>query len=355
MEKNPHPRVAVIVLGYNHKDTIKACLDSVLLQTRTPELLRYIDNASTDGSADFVREHFPSMDIQINAFNNGYAGAYQQSLSEVFKQDFNAIILLNPDMIVDERWLETLVDNAFQDNSVAIAQSKIYLYNAFAKTKTNRINTVGNHVHFLGFGYCGNYNQIDTQHTAKNHYITAASGAGMLIKKTAYRKILGLDASFFAYLEDQDINWQVHLQGYNVLLVATSIAWHQYDFHKKHLNNLKFYLIERNRLTFLLKHFETKTLVIIAPAFLIMECGMLFDALVRGYFKSKLQSYRDFARCIPDTFTKRKILQSTRIRSDHDLFPLLVSTIEFEAIQSLPLSIANIFLRLYYHIIKYFI
>ena len=42
-----HPRVAVLILGYNHRATIAACLDSAQKQTRPPELLRYIDNAQT--------------------------------------------------------------------------------------------------------------------------------------------------------------------------------------------------------------------------------------------------------------------------------------------------------------------
>ena len=352
MKHTQHVRVAVVILGYNHQSTLKQCLDSVLSQTQTPDLLRYIDNASTDTSVDFVRTHFPTVDICVNTVNNGYAGAYRTSLADLFTQDFDAVILLNPDTIVDSQWLKKLVDGAFQDDSVAIAQPKIYLYDTSTQTKTTRINTIGNCVHFLGFGYCGQYNKPDEPPVTTNQYITAASGASMLIKKTAYQKMLGLDESFFAYLEDQDMNWQAHLQGYKILLIANSLMWHQYDFHKKNLNNLKFYLLERNRLTFLLKNFEIKTLLLITPAWCVMECGMLFDALMRGYFLAKIKSYWDFIRTIPETLYKRRILQTTRTVSDKQLFSLLVPTIEFEAVDSPLLSLANQFLSWYYKCIR---
>jgi GT2 family glycosyltransferase len=347
-----HPRVAVLILGFNHRDTLGECLRSVLVQTRQPDLLRYIDNASTDGSLEYVRKHFPSLDIRVNLENIGYAGAYRDALHEIFQQDFDAAILLNPDTIVDARWLETLVNGAFTDDSIALAQPKIYLYDTATQTKTARINTFGNCVHFLGFGYCGRYNQPDEPLVTKNQYISAASGASLLIKKSAYQKLSGLDESFFAYLEDQDLNWQAHLAGYQCLLITDSIVWHQYDFEKKHLaNNFKFYLLERNRLTFLLKHFETKTLFLITPAWLIMECGMLFDALYKGYFRAKLTSYWDFLLRIPQTLKARRSIQNTRTRSDRDLWPFLSPTIEFEAVNSPLLRLANRFLRWYYRCI----
>ncbi|MEI8103996.1 MAG: glycosyltransferase family 2 protein [Candidatus Moraniibacteriota bacterium] len=349
----PHPRVAVLILGFNHRATLEACIDSVLKQSRTPDLIRYIDNASTDDSVVFVQQQFPAISVQINKLNIGYAGGYKNALAEVFQQDFDAAILLNPDTLVDARWFETLVTAAFADDTVALAQPKIYLYDAVNQTKTNHINTFGNHIHFLGFGYCGRYNELDEPPIVTNQSIVDASGACLLVKKSHYQQLAGLDESFFAYLEDQDLNWQVQEQGFKILCVADSLAWHQYDFEKKNLaNSLKFYLLERNRLTFLLKHFETKTLLLIAPAFCVMECGMLVDALLRGYFRAKLKSYWDFLKYIPHTLQSRKIIQDKRTQSDRELFAFLSPTIEFEAVDSPLLRLANRFLKWYYRCIK---
>lgn len=349
----PHPRVAILILGFNHRTTLETCIDSVLKQSRTPDLIRYIDNASTDDSVTFVRQHFPTVDIQINTINTGYAGAYKTALNDIFQHNFDAAILLNPDTLVDTRWFETLVDAAFTDATVALAQPKIYLYDTANQTKTNRINTFGNCIHFLGFGYCGRYNEIDEPAMTTNQAIANASGACLLIKKSHYQQLAGLDKSFFAYLEDQDLNWQAQEQGFKILCAADSSVWHQYDFEKKNLlNSLKFYLLERNRLTFLLKHFEVKTLLLIAPAFCMMECGMLFDALMRGYFGAKMKSYWDFFKQIPRTLQSRKIIQSTRKKSDHELFAFLSPTIEFEAVDSAPLRLANFVLFLYHLFIK---
>ena len=348
-----YPRVAVLILGFNHRTPLETCINSVLRQSRTPDLIRYIDNASTDDSVAFVRQQFPAVDIQINPLNTGYAGAYKTALTGIFQHDFDAAILLNPDTLVDTRWFETLVDAAFADGAIALAQPKIYLYDTASQTKTNHINTFGNHIHFLGFGYCGRYNEIDEPPIKTNQSIVDASGACLLVKKSHYQQLVGLDESFFAYLEDQDLNWQAQEQGFKILCAADSSIWHQYDFEKKNLtNNLKFYLLERNRLSFLLKHFEAKTLFLIAPAFCVMECGMLLDALLRGYFGAKMKSYWDFLKQIPRTFQSRKIIQAKRKKSDRELFALLSPTIKFKAVDSPLLRLANLVLFLYYLFIK---
>ena len=343
---NPH--VAVLVLGYNHKDTLKETLNSALVQTYPNYEITYIDNNSQDGSVTYVKENYPNIHLIENKQNLGYAGAYKQALKKVFQENYDAAVLLNPDVVADHNWLAELTVSAYASDSIAFAQPKIYLWD---NGPTDVFNTSGNEINFLGFGYCGRYKQKDEPLLTEDAEITYASGASLFIKKEIYQKLPGLDETFFAYLEDQDLNWQARLQDYKHIVSARSIVWHKYDFQKKHLNNFKFYLLERNRLTFLLKYYSWKLLVLILPIFIIMEAGVLLDAILKGYLVEKLKSYRDFFKNISHTLKDRGTIQANRKVSDKKLFRYLSPTITFEEVGSPLLTIANILLKGYYSFI----
>lgn len=340
-------KIAILILGYNHKDTLKDTLDSALTQTYSDYAITYIDNASSDGSADFVKESYPTVIVIENKENLGYAGGYDAAIINAFAQDFDAAVLLNPDTVTDKDWLTELVRSAYAGKNIALAQSKVLIWK---NGSTDIINTFGNCVNFLGFGYCGHYKEKDT--FSEDIAVTYASGASLLIKKEYYPSKIAFDTDYFAYLEDQDLGWQARLQGLRAVASAKSRVWHKYDFQKKRLNNFKFYLLERNRLFFLTKFFSLRTLILILPAFVIMDAGVFLDAIFKGYFFKKLKAQWDFCLALPTLYQKRKQTQHGRTVSDKELFAFLSPTIDFEEVDSLPLRLANRFLKGYYTVIK---
>lgn len=344
-------KIAVLILGYNHKKYLGDALDAALRQTHTNYDVIYIDNASTDHSVEFVAGAYPSVHIIANTENKGYAGGYNQALKKAFSQGFDAAVLLNPDTQADKDWLKELVASAYASEHIGFAQPKIYIWNK--SNDTDIFNTAGNEINFLGFGYCGKYKHKDKPPITKDVEITYASGASLLIKKEAYEATGGFDDDFFAYLEDQDLGWRGRLLGYKSILSSKSMLWHKYDFQKKHLNHFKFFLLERNRFTFLLKNFEVKTLLLIAPALVVMEIGVLFDSIIKGYFTMKLKGYLETIRGINKTLRKRTVVQNTRKYTDKELFHFLNPEILFEEINSPLIRIANRFLRFYYRLTKH--
>lgn len=348
--KKEHPHsVAVLVLGYNHASTVVDTLRCALRQNYPSYEVFYIDNASQDASVELVRQHIQNVHIIENTENIGYAGAYKKALLKVFSEGFDTAVLLNPDTFFEEDWLSPLVESAYADASIAFAQPKIYLWE---NGKTDIFNSAGNHIHFSGMGFCGHYKERDFPRKERDEDIPYASGASLLVKKEVYEKLPGFDEDFFAYLEDQDLGWQARLFGYRNILSAHSCAWHKYDFKKKSLNNKKLYFLERNRFFFLLKHFETKTLLLVFPALLFFELGILAHSIVHGYFLKKIAGYKNCLKKLPATLKKRKFLQSRRQKTDKELFPLLSPTIEFEEVASPILTFANRFFLWYFSCIK---
>jgi GT2 family glycosyltransferase len=343
------PRVAVMILFYNDESHVTDVLSTTLRQTYDNYDVICIDNASTDQTLPLIQTSFPHLRIIINQRNLGYAGAYKAALNDIFRGNYDAAVLLNSDVIVDNNWLAELVASAYAEITIAIAQPKIFLYDGRGNALAN---TFGNKIHYLGFGFCGQYKQKDTLPFTTDAKITSASGACMLIKKEAYYDIGELDEKFFAYVEDQDLSWRAGMKGYEVVLSAKSVMWHKYIFSINPRNRLKFFLLERNRLFFIFKNYSAKTMVLIAPAFLFMEIGIFIDSLFKGYCLDKIKSYVDFIRNIGYIRVERHKLQRERRIPDRELFANLHPTIDFEEIGSPLLRLANVCLKMYYHIIK---
>src|SRR3989344_6141718 len=333
--------VSVVILNWNGENYIKDCLDSLKKQKYKNYEIIVVDNNSTDNSIKLFKKYFPKIKLIKNKENLGYSGGNNMGIQNS-KGEY--IILLNMDTLVDKDWLGELVKVAESDKYIGTCQSKILLFD-----KKNKINTAGNAINFLGFGYCMDYLK-DKNEVNNIREINFSSGASILIKREVINKIGLLDKDFFLYGEDLDFGWRVLLQGYKNLLAPNSIVYHKYNFSR---NNLKMYYLERNRLTILLKNYELKTLILISPAFLFTEIGLLFYSVYKGFFTEKIKGYKDFFLTIKNTLTKRKKIQIERKIKDKEIIKLFSNEIKFEEIKNPFLDyIANPIIKKYYKLIR---
>lgn len=349
------PKIAVAILGYNDESNIDDVVLSCLDQEYTNYHIFYIDNNSKDNSLETVKKY--SKKITITAFdkNYGYAGAYQKIIKRIFKEKYDAVVLLNSDTIVKKSWLSELVKSAYKSNKIGIAQSKILLHQN--NNKTNKINSFGNKINYLGFGYCDHYNKNDSKKTNKDIQISSASGCSMLIKRDAYERIGGIDQNFFAYLEDQDMSFRALMNGYQIVASAKSVVWHKYSFEPNKRNNWKYKMFERNRLIFIYKNYTNKLILLFMPMFMLIELGVIYDSLRRGYFFDKIASYKEFI-----ILKKKYIKYRKRTLKEHgkiieEVFKKnTVGTIEYEQeITSILLKLSNRVFSFYYSIMKFFL
>jgi len=137
------------------------------------------------------------------------------------------------------------------------------------------------------------------------------------------------------------------------VLAERAICYH--DYHFRH-NPKTYYWTEKNRLMFLWRNFEIKTLILIFPMWLIMDLGMLFYALVTGWFWQKIRAYGWFIRHWGKILKMRKKIQAERVVKDKELKKYLVAGIEFGGLENSVLKyIANPVLKFYWVIIRRFI
>lgn len=249
-------KIAVVILNWNGKELLKQFLPSVV--NCSPNAVVYVaDNASTDDSVSFVETHFPRVKIIQNPDNGGYAKGYNQALKKLTEE---VLVLLNSDVEVTKGWLEPF-ERHFQDNpQTAIAQPKLLDYKR--KDYFEYAGAAGGFVDKYGFPFCRG-RIFDTIEKDEGQYdqpcsIFWASGACLVIRRTAFEELGGLDNDYFAHQEEIDLCWRAHNAGYQTMYLPDSTVYHLGGATLNAMNPRKTFLNFRNCLFNLLKNVPGK-------------------------------------------------------------------------------------------------
>lgn len=245
-------KVAVVILNWNGRALLEQFLPSVI--RNSPEAKIYVaDNASTDDSVSFLRQHFPMVDIIRNKVNGGFAKGYNDALEHLQEDIF---VLLNSDVEVTQNWLPTLIAEFDKDPAVAAVQPKIKDFRN--KEFFEYAGAAGGFIDALGYPYCrgrifdtleqdlGQYND--------NKDIFWATGACMVIKRTDFMEAGGFDEDFFAHQEEIDLCWRLFNMGKKVRAVGTSEVFHLGGGTLNAMHPRKTFFNFRNSLFALLKN-----------------------------------------------------------------------------------------------------
>jgi len=294
-------KVGVLILGYNSLGYLRECFDSILAQDYKNIFVYFGNNGSKDESVLFVKKNYPKIKTRDFKVNQGYAKGNNLLLKKAFKDGMDLCFIINPDTVLKKNTISSLVHSYNYHKSkgvkVGLIQPVILLYQD--KTK---INTIGNAVHLMGFGFCKDYMKAYAP-IKKDKEILSVSGTAMLIPKNLYENVGDFDEDFFMYCEDQDLSIRSFLSGYKNFLSSKSVMYHKYSFSK---NKDKWFYTERNRLLVILKNYPVKLLLFLAIPFLITEIFVIAYSLFTGWFFQKMFSYGDIMKKIIQGYKKRK-------------------------------------------------
>ncbi|MFH1620665.1 MAG: glycosyltransferase family 2 protein [Patescibacteria group bacterium] len=244
------------------------------------------------------------------------------------------IELTNEDTDIDPDYLKYAVERAEKDNKIGIVQSLLLL-----GQDRDLVNSIGNSLHYLGFGYSRGYrwikehalNLLDRERmTNPELTIGYASGAAMLIRVQALKEVGFLfDEKFYSYHEDTDVSLQLKIRGWKIVLEPKSIVYHYYEFAKQKIN---YYWMERNRYVIIFSYYSDWMILILSPMIILMDFGILFFSILRGWSFMKLKVYADwFNWDYWDWITsRRKAIKTARKLSEQEFFQDTVSEIDFQ-------------------------
>lgn len=305
--------------------------------------LHFVDNNPGDGSVDVVRrlmsqyaEALPQVLIHEPGKNTGFSGGNNLVMRQAIQEGSDYVYLLNHDAAFEPAALRQAVKVAQTDSCIGSVQSLLVL-----QQNTNEINSRGNAIHYLGFGYCLGYHEARSSVSLDVVDIAYASGAGVLYPVRVLREVGLLDETLWLYHEDVDLGWRIRLAGYRNVLAPQSVVQHYYEFSR---SISKWYWMERNRLAVILKNFTLGTIILLLPQLIIVDIALFVFALKGGWWREKLKALSWFL--LPSTWRYilkgRKIIAQQRKVSDADILAGMTPIIAFQ-------DVDNTFVRTYIH------
>ncbi|MHB8134998.1 MAG: glycosyltransferase family 2 protein [Anaerolineaceae bacterium] len=308
--------VSIVIVNWNHRLFLPSCLEALKNQTYSPIEIFVIDNASSDGSTDWIQEKHPDIKIKVFEENMGFSKAFNYGMT-LAKGEF--VLSLNPDVVTAPDFIDQMVKWIDMDERVWCAAPKLMRAN-----NPSLIDSTGLFLNYLRKPYDRGQNEKDEgQYDAKTE-VFGACGAAALYRKEMVEEISingeFLDEDFFAYYEDVDISWRAKILGWRCIFVPTAIATHVRGWgdtlHKQSnddLRNVGTRLALKNRYLLIIKNDRFKDIWMYLPLILLVDSLRNFYLLF--FYPRVLLGLFDVFRLVPKVIQKRQIINQKRIQN----------------------------------------
>ncbi|MFN8392665.1 MAG: glycosyltransferase family 2 protein [Bdellovibrionota bacterium] len=238
------PIVFAHVVTFNNEATILRCLDALSKQENF-ELgkslrIRVTDNASRDGTADLVAQHFGNrVDLRRHSLNSGFCGAHNEGVSWALAQNADYLLILNPDLRLEQGALRKLVLGLSSDTAAGVACPKLYRADESLNPVSPRVfDSTGMYITPAIRHFDRGSNELDRGQYDHAEHVFGSSGAAMLLRRSfledAVLRADGphveselFDNKFFAYREDADLAWRSQQLGWKCRYEPCAVGYHQ--------------------------------------------------------------------------------------------------------------------------------
>ncbi len=197
--------VTVVIPNYNGISYLDACLRTVSGQTGvTPEII-VVDNGSSDGSQDFIRDHYPEIKLICLDRNYGFCRAVNEGIAAA-KSPY--VILLNNDTEVKTDFAVHLLRAIRADRRRFSCAAKMLQYK-----NRELLDNAGDFYCALGWAFARGKGKPSSRYTTGGRIFSSCAGAA-IYRKEDLERLGGFDEAHFAYLEDMDLSYRARIHGY---------------------------------------------------------------------------------------------------------------------------------------------
>ena len=297
------PEISVVVVTWNGRRYVEPCLAALAAQREVDAEVIVVDNASTDGTAELVRERFPRVRIVGLQQNRGFAGGNNAGAREA-RGAF--VAFLNNDTVPDAGWLGSLRRGIDPEAGFHLATSRIvYMHDA------SIIDSAGDGLFRWG-GAFKRHHGAPAGSASTSAEVFGVCGAACLLSKAIFDELGGFDEEFFASHEDVDLSYRARLRGYRCRYVADAVVQHHGSATLGRVTPFAVFQGQRNVEWMYLKNTPAWLLVRTLPGHL------LYNAAGAAYF-ARLGLLGPFLRAkgaaiagVPSMLRKRAVIQKTR-------------------------------------------
>ena len=275
------PKVSIIIVNYNGKELLQKCLDSLLNVRYDNFEIILVDNNSTDGTVEFITKNYPSLIIIKLDSNKGFAEPNNVA-AKISKGKY--LLFLNNDTVVTPNFISEMVKVMETDKKIAVCQSLLL-------KPDGSVDSSGDFIDHLGVVY-NSKTKID-----EIREVSSARGASMLVRSDIFEKLDGFDQKFFITFEDVDLCWRSWILGYRVLIIPTSIVYHEGGITIKKIKSEIAFHGFKNQLAMKITNFEPilamRNMMLFFGIYGIRELKIWLDYTISGSTKLSSTEYED--------------------------------------------------------------
>ncbi len=303
-------RVSVVIPNWNGLEYLKICLPSLKKQTYLDREVIVIDNGSSDGSVQYIKDKFPEIKLVVLARNVGFAPAVNVGVN---KSTGQYIVLINNDTKVDRNCLKYLVQAAQDHPEVGMVAAKMLNF-----YQPDRIDSTGDYIDVVGHANNIGLGQRDGPEFNLAGNVFLVTGGGGLFKREVFDRIGLFDEDYFAYFEDVDLCLRAQMVGFKGWYQPRAVIYHIHKATSNRHKSLTEYWQFRNMTMTVLKDFPG---AIFRKNFnwlriLLVNINTIRFLAQKGYFMAAVRAEWYILWNLPKIWRKRQIIQAMKTVSD---------------------------------------
>jgi GT2 family glycosyltransferase len=290
------PLISVVVVNFNGKTFLDDCLSALAHQTFRDFEVILVDNGSSDGSADYVRERYPFVILVETGKNLGFAGGTNAGIHAaqgVF------IFTLNNDTIADPHLFEEIIKPMQINPCVGMCGAKMLF-------PDGRINSTAICISRSGAAWDRGMGESDQGQYDRPEEIFGPCGGAALYRRKMLDDIGLFDEDFFLFMEDVDLAFRGRLAGWTCRYVPTARVVHCHGGTAGFRSDLSIYYGNRNLIWYTVKTFPLQLLLLSIPWIIGRNCSVIPFYLFQGRGRVIIRAELDMIRGIPRMIRKRR-------------------------------------------------
>ena len=300
--------LSIAIVNWNTRELLYNCLESIIsYPPECPFNIIVVDNASSDGSSEMIRERFPQVCLIDNQENAGFARATNQAIKTT---DSKYILLLNPDTVILPDALQNLVEFMETNPGAGAAGSRVLNPDGSLQTSCYVAPTLS-HEFFRLFHLSRlvpySAYQMKNWNTSFPRSVDIIQGDCLMVRKSALDQVGPLDESFFIYSEDVDLCYRLQRASWGLYWVPEAQVIHYGGQSTRQVAAEMFLQLYQSKLMFMRKHHGKaagttyKFLLLLAalPRLTLIPLSIFIPTPYRTHHKNLGKNYRRLLSSLP--------------------------------------------------------
>jgi GT2 family glycosyltransferase len=228
-------RITVGIVLHDSADDIGACLSALAAQTRIPDAVVVLDNASSDDGLGRARRAMPEARFERSSVNTGFAAGHNRAMA-IEPADIH--VLLNPDCRLAPEFIERAVAALETDTTIGAVSGRLLRFRDDSADGGPLVEQADDILDSTGMVAQRNRRVLDRSSDLPAvgcdldaADVFGASGAAAVYRRAMLEDVAFdgefLDEAFFAYREDVDLAWRAQLLGWRCRYLPMAVARHR--------------------------------------------------------------------------------------------------------------------------------